>query len=440
MAANTMAQEKETFSFSLEECIEYALNNSYDIQNAQLDVQIGKRQVKETVGIGLPQVNGEVSYMNNFAIQTVFLPAVFFDSNAEPGAPPTPVRFGVQHTGSAGINISQILFDGSYLVGLQAANTYQDLSRRSKEATEEEIASNVMKAYYGVLIAKERLDLMQSNFNRLDTLLYETNAMQENGFAEQIDVDRIKLNYNMIVAEMGNTKRMLALNYALLKFQMGMGVNQTLLIEGTLNDLTLDPYNVQMLEDSLQYSSRKDYRVVQTQLEIEKLDLKNNIVANYPKLNASVGIGYNAGTNTLNEFTNFSDNWFNYGNFGVTLSVPIFSGMQRHNRIQIAKLNVQKAENDIDAFENMILQQIEQAKTEYNNALNTLEATKENVELAERIYNVTKQKNQAGVGSNFEVVEADSDFKEAETNYYASFYDVLVSKVDLEKALGILEY
>lgn len=440
IASGAIAQEQEIYSFNLEECIEYALDNSYEIKNAQLDVQIGKRQVKETVGIGLPQVNGEVSYMNNFAIQTVFLPAVFFDPNAEPGAPPTPVRFGVQHTGTAGINISQILFDGSYLVGLQAANTYQDLSIRSKEATEEEIAANVMKAYYGVLIAKERLDLMQANFNRLDTLLHETSIMQENGFAEQIDVDRIKLNYNKIVAEMENTKRMLALNYALLKFQMGMGVNQTLLIEGTLQDLRLEPYNVQSLEDSLQFNSRKDYRVVKTQLELEKLDLKNNIVANYPTLNAFMGIGYNSGTNTLGDFTNFSENWFNYGNFGATLAIPIFSGMQRNSRIQIAKLEVQKAENDVFAFENMILQQIEQAKTDYNNALNTLEATKENVELAQRIYNVTKEKNQAGIGSNFEVVEADTDYKEAETNYYSSFYDVLVSKVDLEKALGILEY
>ncbi|MFW5700629.1 MAG: TolC family protein, partial [Cyclobacteriaceae bacterium] len=178
IAANAISQERETYSFNLRECIDYALENSYDIKNARLDVQIGKRQVKETIGIGLPQVNGELSYMNNFAIQTVFLPAVFFDSNAEPGAPAVPVRFGVQHTSTAGINVSQILFDGSYLVGLQAANVYQELSKRSKEATEEDIAANVMKAYYGVLIAKERLDLMQANFYRLDTLLSETRIMQ----------------------------------------------------------------------------------------------------------------------------------------------------------------------------------------------------------------------------------------------------------------------
>mgnify|MGYP001056320422 CR=1 FL=1 len=439
IAANVMAQEEETFSFSLEECIEYALENSYEIKNATLDVQIAKRQVQETVGIGLPQVNGEVSYINNFAIQTVFLPALFFDENADPNAT-QGVRFGVQHTGSAGINVNQLIFDGSYLVGLQAANTYQELSRRSKEATEEEIAANVMKAYYGVLISKERLDLLKANFLRLDTLLYETNIMLENGFAEQIDADRVKLNHNNIVASMENTKRILALNYVLLKFQMAMDVKQPLLLEGSLDELSLKPFNIQQLEDSLRFNSRKDYRVAQTQLELERLDLKNNIVANYPKLNGFVGFGYNSGTDTFNEITNFSDNWFNYGNFGATLSIPIFSGMQRHNRIQIAKIDVLKAENNVEAFENNILQQVEQAKTEYNNAFNTLEAYKENMELAKRIYNVTKEKNEAGVGSNFEVVEADTDYKEAETNYYSSFYDVLVSKVDLEKALGILEY
>jgi len=368
-----------------------------------------------------------------------FYRQLFFDENADPNAT-QGVRFGVQHTGSAGINVNQLIFDGSYLVGLQAANTYQELSRRSKEATEEEIAANVMKAYYGVLISKERLDLLKANFLRLDTLLYETNIMLENGFAEQIDADRVKLNHNNIVASMENTKRILALNYVLLKFQMAMDVKQPLLLEGSLDELSLKPFNIQQLEDSLRFNSRKDYRVAQTQLELERLDLKNNIVANYPKLNGFVGFGYNSGTDTFNEITNFSDNWFNYGNFGATLSIPIFSGMQRHNRIQIAKIDVLKAENNVEAFENNILQQVEQAKTEYNNAFNTLEAYKENMELAKRIYNVTKEKNEAGVGSNFEVVEADTDYKEAETNYYSSFYDVLVSKVDLEKALGILEY
>ncbi|MGK7394856.1 MAG: TolC family protein [Candidatus Cyclobacteriaceae bacterium M3_2C_046] len=431
---------EEVFSLDLEGCIDFALENSWNLENSRIDVKIANKQVKETVGRGLPQIDGEVSYMNNFAVQTVFLPAVFFaddPSSIPDNAPPVPVRFGVQNTGTAGISLSQLLFDGSYLVGLQAANTYQELSRRSLEASEVEVVAAVTKAYYGVLIAKERLDLIDANFKRLDTLLYETNIMLENGFAEQLDVDRIRLNYNNILTERENTQRILALNYALLKYQMGMGVNQTLLLEGSLDDYDFEPYNVQTLEDSMRFAQRKDYSVLQTSRDLSLLDLKNYRVANLPKLNGFVGFGYNSGTDTFDDLMN-TNNWFNYGNFGVSLSIPIFSGMQRYNRIQQAKLAVEKSENDLNAMQNTILLEIEQAKTAYNNALNRLETTEENMALAQRIYDVTKEKNQAGLGSNFEVVEADTDIKEAETNYYSAFYDVLVSKVDLEKALGIL--
>mgnify|MGYP001101241577 CR=1 FL=1 len=433
------AQDKpDSYSMSLQECIDFAIENAAEIQNAQLDVLQAEKQVKETIGIGLPQVDGEVNWMNNFAIQTVFLPAAFFPDGA-PGDPAVPVRFGVQHTASAGINLNQLIFDGSYIVGLQAANTYQDLSRKALVQSKIATAEAVTKAFYSVLINKERLTLIIKNVNRLDTLLRETQIMYDNGFAEKIDLDRIKVNFNNLSAESKNTQRLLALSYSLLKFQMGMDINTELILNGSLEDISLAEIEVDAA-DNFDYKNRIEFSQLLTQREINILDLKNRRVANWPKLNGFVGLGYNAGKDSFSDIVTFDGNtWFEYGNFGLSLKVPVFSGFQRHNRIQQAKIEVAKTENNLNNLRKNIDLQIDQAQTNLNNALESLEAQQENMELANEIYEVTKIKYQEGVGSNFEVIEADTDAKEAETNYYNALYDAIIAKIELKKALGILD-
>ncbi len=422
------------FVLNIDQCIAYALQNNDSLKNAQLDVRAANYQVRETVGLGLPQVNGEVSYTNDFAIRTSFLPAEFL--GGEPGTM-APVKFGIPHSATVGLTVNQLIFDGSYLVGLQASNVYQDLSRKAEKRTKVDIIYNVTTAFYTVLINEERAELLQQNYHQLDSLLRETRIMYENGFSEKIDVDRVRLRFNNIKTEVANVNRALFLSKQLLKFQIGMPLSHELELSGSLDNLDLD-FNLEVVSNDFTFEQRIEYSILQTQKQLATLNLKNNRVANYPSLYGFLGMGYNAGTDNFSELTNFSDNWFSYGNFGLTLSVPIFSGLQRHYTTQQAKIEVFKSENNLNNLKKAINLELVTAKTQLQNSLATLESEKENMELARGIFNATKIKYQEGLGSNLEVIEAETSYKEAETNYYSAMFDALVAKIDLEKALGIL--
>jgi outer membrane protein len=430
-----------SFVYTIDQCINYTLKNRESIKNAVLESNSSKYRVRETFGMGLPQVNGEISYSNDFAIRTIFLPAEFFadDPNSVPSDEPSvPVRFGIPHSASAGLQVSQLIFDGSYLVGLQAAQVYQELSTKEIERSKITAVEEVTKAFYTVLINKERMELINQNQLQLDTLLRETSLMYQNGFAEKIDVDRIKVRLNNIRTEQKNMKRVVHLSFQLLKFQMGMDLNHQLEINGSLDNMNLANLDLENEIDQFKHEKRIEFSMLRTERELSLLNLKNNKVANYPSLYGVLGSGFNTGTNTFSELTDFSKNWFGYGNFGFTLSVPIFSGMQRNYRIQQAKVEVMQTENNINLLRRSISIELVQAEAQLASSMESLESEKENMDLARGIYNSTKIKYQAGVGSNLEVVEAETMYKQAETNYYQALYDALIAKIELEKALGIL--
>jgi outer membrane protein len=432
-------QAQDDRLFSLDKCIQFALDKSVQMKNARLDVISAEKRVGETRGIGLPQLSSDFMYTNNFAIQTVFLPAVFFadDPGSVPAdAPPVAVRFGVQHLGQAGLNASQIVFDGSYIIGLQAASTYKELSQKALQRTEIETIETISKAFYNVLINQERLSLMESNYRRLDTLYQETRLMYENGFVEKVDLDRIKLNFNNAKVQLQTLGRMTEVSKVLLKFQMGMDVNNDIELMGNLSDLDLN-INYQEKEQNFAYDNRIEFSLMQTETRLSLLDLKNSRAASYPKLSAFAGIGYNAGTNEFSNLTRGA-NWFEFGNFGFSLSVPIFSGLQRSFRNQQAKINLIKNENNLKNMENAIDMEIIQSRNDLKSSLEALEIQAENIELAETVFQTTKFKYQEGLGSNLELVDADNALKEAQTNYYSAVFEVLVAKINYEKALGKL--
>ncbi len=436
-------QQADTIStenpMSLEECLEYAFQNNETLRNSVLEQKIAKADVGITKADGLPQVNASVSYNNNFAIQTQFLPAVFFaddPSEVPADAPPVPVQFGVQHTSNAGITLSQMIFDGSYFVGLRAARTYSELRQKELNQSKEATAEQVSKAYYTVLVSEERQKLVNSNYDRLDTLLTETKIMYENGFAEKIDVDRIRVQYNNAKTEKDKSNRVAEISYLLLKFQMGMPIDQQIQLADKISDInmSLEIEN----EAGFEYENRPDYAIVQVNKELVNLDLKNNRVQYLPKLTANASVGYNTGITKFNEITNFKEQWFQYGFFGFTLDIPIFDGLRKYNKIQLSQLQLQQLENQTRQLKNNIDLEIVQTRVTLQNSIETLAVQEENLALARNVFDVSKIKFQEGVGSNLEVTTAEDDLQSAETSYYSALYDALIAKVELEKALGIL--
>lgn len=440
LGASGLAKAQERHQMSLEQCLEYAYQNRIELKKSAVEVEIARAKVRETTGIGLPQISGQAQFVYNYSIQTQFLPANFFPrDSASPPPPPDatlPARFGANYASSVGLTVNQIIFNGSYLVGLQASRTYRELSVRQQESTKVEVADAVSKAYFSLLVARERFQLLEQNLQRLDSLLRETKVLRDNGFAEGIDVDRIEVSYNNLRVERQKTERLISLSTELLKFQMNMPESDFLEITGNISD-----YQNTVVSDDMEktnYQNRPEYKVLETSLRLQQLELKNQKTNYYPSLSAFANLGFNTGGNQFSELGDFKNRWFDYGLVGLQLNIPIFDGLQRESKIQQSRLELQKLEYDRQSLERSIDFQTRQAQISYRNAVETLEIERRNIALAQEVVRVSRIKYQQGVGSNLEVLNAETSFKEAETNYYAALYDALIAKIDLDKASGKL--
>lgn len=465
---DSYSQEQGSTSFTLEQCIEYALKNSINAQNAEIDQQIAAARVKETVGLGLPQVSGSVSIQHNEQLRRFFAlygTAQAFsgtqkDANGNdiprlqiPGLNSTDIvaqqsPFQLKSSGDAGISINQLIFSGNYLVGLQASKAYKDLSIKTAYQTKEQIVEQVTKAYYNVLINRERIELFENNISRLDSLLRNTISLNKNGFAEGIDVDRIKVAYNNLKSERDKFLKLNSLGIELLKFQMNYPIEKPIDVIGNIGDVKVES-DLTSYRESWDYKSRPDYKVLEANQRLQQLNIKNQYAGALPTISGFANLGYFTQSNDIGGVfkTNSSnsdngtigpDKWYGYSLFGVTLSMNIFTGFQRQYKIQQEKLTLQKIDNGFKSLKQGIDLQTRQASVSFENAITSLTSQKENMDLASNIARITKIKYEQGVGSNLEVVDAENSLRQAQTNYYSALFDAMVAKVDLDKAFGKL--
>ena len=459
----SVAQDAEAPKLTLQQCIDYALENSMTIKNAVLDEEIADARVKETRGIGLPQIDASVGILHNQKLPRFF--AQYF--TPEPGKPSFIDLSGIQQiedgdvvamqnffqlkrSGNAAVNINQILFNGSYLVGLKAANAYRELSIRSTRQSKEQTIQQVAKAFYAVLINNDRMNLFDNNISRVESLLKTTKALNENGFAEGIDVDRIQVTLNNLIAERDKFYNLQELGIHLLKFQMNYPMDQPLDVAGDIASIQVDESLLKNYELNWDYKQRSDYALLEANRNLQELDVRNKFSSALPSLSAFANLGYSTQSPNISGLfkTNSAgisdaggigpDRWYPFTSFGLNLNVPIFSGLQRSYRLQQAKINLMKVENNFTSLKSAIDLEIKQAAISYLNAIKSLESQQANTKLAENIARITKIKYEEGVGSNLEVIDAEASLKEAQINYYNALYDAVIAKIDLEKAYGKL--
>ncbi len=441
-------------TMTLSESITYALENNVDVKNAQLETLISKATIGEQTSQGLPQINSTLELTKNVQPPLIILPAEAGsvigggDGNGGGnggGAPPpddtpsdvTVIPFAVNFQSSLTTTVEQMIFNGSYFVGLRAAKTLKELTDYDKEKAELDVIEAVKKAYFTVLVNEERSRLVAANLERLEQLLSETTALFEEGFVEKLDVSRIKVQLNNLQTDFDKAITAAKVSRYLLKIQMGMPLEMELVLEESLQE-----YNN---EDNGFYSTleaemlnRVEIFQLDKNIELATLDLKNNQVQYIPNFSA---FGTFQRVTGAQDFRNVyqADRWFSSSFVGLRLTIPIFDGLRKSYVIQSNRLQIRQLENaKFNTLQNIKLEEF-QAKATLKNSLKALEVQKENRVLAKEVFDMTNIKYQEGVGSNLEVVEADAALKEAETNYYAALYDALIAKVDLEKALGILK-
>ncbi len=422
---------QEVHELSLDQAIEYALSHNQNVANAGLQVAAAEGFVKENIATGFPQINGSVDLSDNFNLPITYLPAEIV------GGPPgeyVPVQFGTRYSGNANLNVTQMVFDGVFFVGLEAARTFKERTEKEYKQAKISLREAVTKAYYNVLVNELTLELIEKNYGRLDTLLSETRAMYENGFAERIDVSRVQVQYNNIKVSLDNARKSLQVARALLKFQLGMPVSDSLVLTDRLDATMFEPVE----EEDFTYSRRIEYSILQTQEKLALLNIKRTKVEYLPKLDLYLNLGAVAGTGLAGNLFNIGNEWFDFGVAGLKLTVPVFDGLRKHYNIQQRKIELEQVHNNFDYIENQINLEIQQARVAYENGVANMKTQLENMKIAEEVYQITKTKYQQGVGSNIEVINADAEYKEAQTNYFQALYQALIAKVEYEKALGLL--
>ncbi len=411
-----------------------ALSNNENLKNSFLEENVSKMTSREYLSVGFPQIQFETGLKYNFEIQKSLIDI----SKFMPGVPEgteQEVSFGQKYDGIMDLGINQMIFNGSYFVGLEASKALIELSEKQTVRAKVDLIESVKKAYYVVLNTKERLNLVNSNLERIKSLLTDTEILYKNGFVEKLDVDRIKVSYNNLNAEKIKAERLYDLSLSVLKFQIGFPVNDKLSVKGSIEDviLSVNDYDIQ----SFDYSDRIEHSILNTNKRLKSYDLKNNRSQFLPQIYANLSYGYNTSSSEYDLFFN-SNRWKNYGTVGLQVIVPIFDGFNKRSKINRSKIVVQQVENQIKFLERSIDLQINQNFIELKNAIESLNVSKENLILANEVYNVSEKKYKEGVGSNLEVLDSNNALKIAQTNYYNAYYQAIISKINLEKTLGIL--
>nr|WP_294943120.1 TolC family protein [uncultured Mucilaginibacter sp.] len=423
----------QTYSFTITDAVNYAYEHRDSIVNAALDVKSADYRVKEIIGQGFPQIDGTASIQDYLKIPTTLLPGEVFGA---PAGTFIPVKFGVKYSSNLGINASQLLFDPSYIVGLQGRKTYKELYNRAYNRTKIEMNVAVTKAYYQLLVNIEQIRLLDANIAQLKHRQDQTVAQNKQGVVEKIDVDRITVQYNNLVTSRENTVRLLALNYQVLKFQIGMPIDYNLTLRSGLQDIKLEEGVAEISADTAAYKNRAEYGIMETSLQLNKFDLKRVKAQFLPTLSANAAYTYSYQNNSFSDLYSTS---FPSSYIGITLKVPIFSGFQRTNRVKQSQITVLKAENSLAHAKNGFNLAAQSAKTLYFNGLQTLNNQRRSQELAREVLRVANIKYQQGVGSSIEVTQAQTDLQNADNEYIKGLYDALVSKVDLDRAYGRIQ-
>jgi outer membrane protein TolC len=424
----------QAMQFSIKQAVDYSFEHQVDVLNAQLDNEIAKAQVKEVIGMGLPQLSASFDLKDYIEIPTSLIPAEFFGGPAGSFA---AIKFGTRYNATAGVNASQLIFEPSYLVGVQAAKTVKELSRKNVDRTKLEAAVAVTKAYYMVLLMRDRKKVIDANVTRLEKYNSDVKAMYDNGFVEKIDADRIQVAYNNILSEKENFERIVTTLENTLKFQMGLSPSTNIILTDSLNADAMKNLSISL--DKAAPEKRIEYSLLKTQEQIQLYNVKRYKAQYLPSLVAYGSINANAQRPTFTVFDP-SYRWFPVGLIGATLSINLFDGLTRENKIRHENLNLRKIKNQLTAFSNGVELEVSSSRSNLASAIASLNTQGRNLDLAENVNKTSKIKYDQGVGSNLELLTSETALKEAQSNYFNALYDAIIAKIDLDKALGNFTY
>lgn len=432
LSFTVFAQDNPVLEFSLEEAVEHALLYNNTAQNSTSDVRLAQLQKWQTTSTGLPQINANISYNNWIQQQISLIPAEFFGGNAGEF---TEVAFGTKQTMNGTLTISQKIFDGSYLVGLQAAKVYLEISKNAQEKTYSELRKVVTNAYGNILLTEENIKILNANIAVIEKNIEDLEKVYENGMTEEENIEQLQLTRSGLISAKNYNLTLKGLAYAMFNLTIGVDTNATVVLSDSMEDLIAlsEIKNTAIAKNSVENTI--DFKIARNDLKSKELLLKLEKSKALPTINAFVNGTYSGNSNNF-DFLDQSQKWFGASMFGLNMSIPLFSSLGRSALTQKAKINLEKSERDLNNLRQQILVKIKSAENDLSFAKQDLVNKKQGLDLAKRI----EQKNQIkffeGLASSFELSQAQTQLYTAQQQYIQAMLYVLNKHIALDVLLN----
>jgi outer membrane protein TolC len=415
-------------SFSLQEAINFALENNKNIKNAELDILAAEQEVWETTSLGLPQINGAVDYQ-------IYLKTPFDISSL---GPDDPFRFLFpKHNLTPSISLSQLLFDGGYIVGLQSNKVFLEISENAKNKTVNEIEKSVVSAYNNVLLTKESIDITKNNIIALEENLNETTKIFENGLTEEEDVEQLQLTLSSLQINLKNLETLYSISKGYLKILLDIEQDDSIELTDTLEDLILQNISLNLINDEHDVSENIDYKIASNQVVSKQLEYKLEKSEQLPKLNAFVTSSYLGYSDEFSNYFRKEQDWLFTVVGGVSLKFPIFSSFGGKAKRQKAKIEWDIAKNNLSLKESQLKLDFKNAKNEYALAIDTYANKQKNLALAEKIEKKNTIKFKEGIAGSFDLRQAQIQLYSSQQEYLQAIIDVINKKAALKNLLNI---
>ncbi|MEG3655934.1 TolC family protein [Arenibacter palladensis] len=431
IASWSYAQE-QTYSFTLEEAINFAIENNYGAINADRDLLDAQKQKWETIATGLPQISGAVSYQNQLKQPVSLLPGEL--AGQEPGTF-IPIIFSQPQTASATATLKQQIFDGSYIVGIQATKAFIAYSDNNKVKTELDVRKSVVEAYGNVLLSQESIAILEKNKANLEKNLFETQKLFENGLGDEESVEQLQITLSSVDNQLKNSLRLQSITIQMLNLIMGLDIDAPTQLKENLSDLAQDQIRLDLLDEDLVMDNNIDFKIVDNLNQQRELELKLQKSLALPTLNAFINYGSTSYSDRFNFLGNDSE-WFDSSILGFDLSIPIFSSLGRSAKTARAKIALEKARTQKSETEQSIRLQHQTAKSNYLFSIEQYNTASENLALAERIEKKNEIKYSEGLATSFELRQAQTQLYDAQQEYLQSMVEVINNKTALETVLN----
>ena len=431
LTANAQNPAKKNFEFSLQQSIDYALKNNYKSINAARDIESSVQKKRETTSLGLPQISGGVDFLHNFVLQQQGVTGNAFNPLGSPSDVNT-IAFGTKNTMIARATLTQLIFDGSYIVALQASKAYLAFFQTAKKKTDNDIREMVVNAYGNVLLSEESIKILESNKNILDKNYNDVNQIYKNGLGELEAVEQIAITQATVNSSLSNVKRLREISLNMLKLNLGIDLGDDLKLTDNLDNLSNSNLSLVADKSAFDIKNNIEYQVTSSVVEQKRLLLKLEKSKSLPSLGLAANLGYNAFSNDFT-FLNSNQKWNNYSNLGVSLSIPIWSSFSYQAKVQQAKITYDQAQTSQKEAEQGIKLLYEKSKSDFDFSIEQYATAKSNLSLAQRIEKKQQIKFKEGLSTSFEFSEAQRQLYATQQTYLQSMVDIINKKAALEK-------